>query len=269
VCPRHPDRVSYVRCQRCGRPVCPDCQRPAAVGVQCVDCVAQAAAQTRQPRTVLGGQVRQGPPVVTITLIVINVAAYVLQQVVPGFTGDWAFFPRFDSGDYVRMLSTAFLHASITHIGLNMVTLWFVGPFLENALGRIRYLVLYLVAAFGGSVGVVVIAELTGTWPLGAVVGASGAIFGLFGAVFAVMRKLGGDIRSIVTLIVLNLVLGFVVANISWQAHVGGLVTGAVLAAAYAYAPQKWRKVTAWVAPVVVVALLTLALRAAYAAVGL
>lgn len=236
--------------------------------MQCVDCVAQAAAQTRQPRTVLGGQVHGGPPVVTIAIIVINVAMYVLQQVVPGFTNDWAFRPVVDHDDYLRMLSTAFLHASITHIGLNMVTLWFVGPFLENALGRIRYAVLYLVCAFGGSVGVVVIAEMTNSWP-GAVVGASGAIFGLFGAVFAVMRKLGGDVRSILTLIALNLVLGFVVANISWQAHVGGLVTGAVLAAAYAYAPKQWRTLTAWVAPVVVVALLTLALRAAYGAVGL
>ncbi|WP_326522457.1 rhomboid family intramembrane serine protease [Cellulomonas alba] len=238
------------------------------MGVQCVDCVAEAAAQTRQPRTVLGGQVRAGAPVVTITIIVINIAAYVLQQVVPGFTSHWIFSPRIDSHDYVRMLSTAFLHASITHIGLNMVTLWFVGPFLENALGRIRYAVLYLVCAFGGSVGVVVIAQLTHSWPSG-VVGASGAIFGLFGAVFAVMRRMGGDIRSILTLIVLNLVLGFVVANISWQAHVGGLVTGAVLAAAYAYAPRKWQKATAWVAPIVVVALLVLALRAAYAAAGL
>jgi membrane associated rhomboid family serine protease len=248
--------------------VCPDCQRPAAVGVQCVDCVAEAAKQTRQPRTVLGGQVRGGAPVVTITLIAVNVVAYVLQQVVPGFTNDWIFRPVVDHDDYLRMMTTTFLHASITHIGLNMVTLWFVGPFLENALGRIRYLVLYLVCAFGGSVGVVVIAELSSSWPF-AVLGASGAIFGLFGAMFAVMRRLGGDIRSIGTLIVINLVLGFVIAQISWQAHVGGLVTGAVLAAAYAYAPVKWRKVTAWVAPIVVVAVLTLALRAAYAAVGL
>lgn len=236
--------------------------------MQCVDCVAQAAAQTRQPRTVLGGQVRAGAPVVTITIIAINVVAYVLQQVVPGFTNHWIFQPLVDHDDYVRMLTTAFLHASITHIGLNMVTLWFVGPFLENALGRIRYAVLYLVCAFGGSVGVVVIAELTHSWP-GAVLGASGAIFGLFGAVFAVMRKLGGDIRSILTLIVLNLVLGFVVANISWQAHVGGLVTGAALAAAYAYAPKRWRTVTAWVAPIVVVGILWIALRAAYSAIGL
>ena len=62
VCPRHPDRESYVRCQRCMRPTCPECQRPAAVGIQCVDCVAEGAKTVRQARTVFGGAVTDGRP---------------------------------------------------------------------------------------------------------------------------------------------------------------------------------------------------------------
>jgi membrane associated rhomboid family serine protease len=190
---------------------------------------------------------------------------YVVQQVVPGFTQKWSFVPGLDEGDYVRMMTSAFLHLSIPHIALNMITLWFVGPMLEQALGRVRYLVLYLVCAFGGSAGVVVLAGPTHSWLVG-VAGASGAIFGLFGAFFMVMRRVGGQVRSIVTLIVLNLGLGFVVSNIAWQGHLGGLVTGLVLAGAYAFMPRAWQKVGAWVAPIVVVAVLVIAMQLAYQA---
>src|SRR6187455_8320 len=82
VCPRHPDRESYVRCQRCGRPTCPECQRPAAVGIQCVDCVAEGARSVRQVRTVFGGAVTDGRPVATMTIIGICLVVFVLQQVV-------------------------------------------------------------------------------------------------------------------------------------------------------------------------------------------
>jgi membrane associated rhomboid family serine protease len=233
--------------------------------VQCVDCVAQAAAATRSPTTIFGGTLRQGRPVVTIGIIAACAVAYVLQQVVPGFTQRWWFAPVMGEGEWLRMLTSAFLHGSITHIALNMITLWFVGPMLEQALGRVRYLVLYLVCAFGGSVGVVLLAGPTHSWNT-AVVGASGAIFGLFGAVLMVLRRVGNQLRSIVTLIVLNLVLGFVVGGIAWQAHIGGLATGLVLSAAYAFVPRAWQKVAAWVAPTAVVVMLVLLTHLAYQA---
>ena len=213
--------------------------------------------------TIFGGTLRQGRPVVTLSIIAACVVMYVLQLTIPGWTGRWNFSALRDQGDYVRMLTSAFLHLSIPHIALNMITLWFVGPMLEQALGRVRYLVLYLVCAFGGSVGVVVLAGPTHTW-LVQVAGASGAIFGLFGAVFVVMRRIGNQVRSIVTLIVLNLVFGFVFSGIAWQAHLGGLVTGVALAAAYAYVPRAWQRVAAWAAPVVVVAFLVVAMQLAY-----
>ncbi|MDP3208672.1 MAG: rhomboid family intramembrane serine protease, partial [Rhodoglobus sp.] len=96
---------------------------------------------------------------------------------------------------------------------------------LERSLGRWRFLALYLISGFGGSVAVLLLAPLT------AVVGASGAIFGLLGAFFVIQRKLGGNNVQLIVIIVLNLVIGFVPGlNISWQAHVGGLVAGAAVA---------------------------------------
>lgn len=235
VCPRHPDRVSYVRCQRCGRPACAECQRPAAVGIQCVDCVRESARNAPTQQTVFGGAVRQGRPLVTFTIIGICAAFYLLQYVVPGFTNSLAYAPFVTALEPWRMLTSAFLHSTgfLLHIAFNMYALWIMGQVLEPLLGRARFIALYLLAAVGGSVGVLLLSE-----PFQAVVGASGAVFGLFGAMFIVQRKRGGDVRQLVVLLVINGVLGFVVQGIAWEAHLGGLVIGAATAAVIAYAPK-------------------------------
>lgn len=245
VCPRHPDRVSYVRCQRCERPACAECQRPAAVGFQCVDCVREQAANAPVRRTVLGGTVRGGTPV-TYTLIGICAVVYLLQLVIPGLTGAFAYAPVFTAGaaglipaEPWRMLTAAFLHSvgSPLHIAFNMYALFILGRFLEPAIGRSRFLALYIVSALGGSVGVLFLSS-----PLQSVVGASGAVFGLFGALFVVQRKRGGDIRQIVVLVGINAVLGFVLPGIAWQAHLGGLVVGAACAAVIVHIPRGARQ---------------------------
>ncbi|MDM8085164.1 rhomboid family intramembrane serine protease [Cellulomonas cellasea] len=260
VCPRHPDRVSYVRCQRCGRPACPECQRQAAVGVQCVDCVAAAARTQRPTRTALGGTLRQGRPVVTITFIAICVASFVAQQVVPGWTSRWAFAPFIGEVEPWRFLTAAFLHSTggVFHILFNMVALWMIGPYLEGMLGRARFAALYLLSAIGGSVGVLLLASPDAlSWYTG-VVGASGAVFGLFGAVLVVLRRLGRDARGILVILALNVVMGFVVQGIAWQAHLGGLAVGAILGAAYAYAPRDHRRTVGIGATAVMAVLLVL-----------
>ena len=257
-----------MRCQRCGRPVCADCQRPAPVGIQCVDCVAEAAAAVPAPRTVFGGQVRQGPPVVTLTLIGLSVVSYVIGVVHPSWVDDLAFNPLYGTVDQYRFVTAAFLHASLVHIAANMIALWFVGPYLEQALGRIRFTTLYLMSAVGGQVGVVLLAGPTHSWTTW-VVGASGAVFGLFGAIFFVMRRLAGNASGIIGVIVLNVVIGFVVPGIAWQAHAGGLVTGALLGAAYAFAPKGYRRLVAWLAPVVLAVVMVIAVQAAYASLNL
>ncbi len=240
VCPRHPDRVSYVRCQRCDRPVCPECQRPAPVGVQCVDCVARAQAAMPTRRTVFGGRARDGRPVVTISLVVLCIVVFAAQRVTSGVNTALFFVPAFGEAEPYRFLTAAFLHGSFLHLALNMYALWIVGSVLEPALGRWRFLALYLVSALGGSVGVLLFASpfAQEQW-WGAVVGASGAVFGMFGAVALALRRVGRDATQILVLIAINTVLGFTVPNIAWQAHLGGLVTGLALAAAYVYAPRK------------------------------
>lgn len=252
VCPRHPDRPSYVRCQRCGRPACPDCQRAAAVGFQCVDCVNETKRSTPAVKTVYGGAVATGRPLVTLGIIALCAVMYVLQWVVPG---EWIYqnlafanvfaTPEFGAFEPWRMLTAAFLHSQgfILHIVLNMYMLWIFGQALEPLLGRIRFLAVYLISAIGGSVGYLVLtpAYVPGV-PLSGVVGASGAIFGLFGAMLLVQRHRGGDTRQLWILIVINGVIGFVVPQIAWQAHLGGLVTGALCAAVITYAPRGARQ---------------------------
>ena len=249
-----------MRCQRCGRPTCPECQRAAAVGVQCVDCVAEAARALPTKRSALGGVVRQGRPVVTLTLIGLCVASFVLQLVTSDWTVRWIFSPIAGYLEPWRFLTVAFLHSTSNylHIVFNMVAIWFVGPLLEQTLGRVRYLTLYLLSAVGGSVGSVLLApDLPAMAQFS--VGASGAVFGLFGAALVVTHRLGGDYRGIIGLIAINFAIGFVATGIAWQAHLGGLVTGAALAAAYAYAPKERRTLVAFAAPVAVAAVLFLA----------
>jgi membrane associated rhomboid family serine protease len=248
VCPRHPDRPAYVRCQRCGRPACPDCQRAAAVGFQCVDCVNEAARSTPAVKTVYGGAVSAGRPLVTFGIIALCAVIYVLQWLLPD---EWIYQnlayanvfadPAYGQFEPWRMLTAAFLHSQgfILHIVLNMYMLWIFGQALEPLLGRVRFLALYLISAIGGSVGYLALTPgyVPGV-PMTGVVGASGAIFGLFGAMLLVQRHRGGDTRQLWILIAINGVIGFVVPQIAWQAHLGGLIAGGLCAAVIAYTPR-------------------------------
>jgi len=240
TCPRHPDRVSYVRCQRCGRPACPECQRPAAVGVHCVDCVHEANKTSRAARTVLGGRISaSNRPVATITFVGLSVLLFLAGYVLPIYQM-MAFSPAVGAIQPWRMLTSAFLHAGWLHLLVNMYALWIVGPFLEQMLGRWRFVALYLLSAFGGSVAVVWL----GAW-VQPVVGASGAVFGLFAAIAVVLRRTGRDARQILIVIAINVVFSLVIARVSWQAHLGGLVVGAALGFLFAYLPRERRTVGA------------------------
>ncbi len=268
VCPRHPGVVSYVRCQRCGRPACAQCQRAAAVGIQCVDCVREAQARTPVARTVFGGRLRHGRPVVTLTIIGICVALYLLEMLLGGsLRYALAFAPAAGATEPYRFITAAFLHGGILHLALNMYALWIVGSVVEPALGRWRYAALYLISAIGGSVAVLLLADPAGISWFAPVVGASGAVFGLFSATFFVLRRLGRDATQILVLIALNFALGFVVSNVSWQAHLGGAVTGAVLALGYVYAPRARRQLVAALTTAGVLVLLVVLAAVRYALV--
>jgi membrane associated rhomboid family serine protease len=265
-CYRHPDRQSYILCQRCGRTVCAECQTQAAVGVHCPECVREARESAPRTRPAVVTRMRSslrgssGVPVVTYSLIGINVAAYLLQLVTGGLALQ-AFAYLATPGATVAepwlMLTAAFLHSmsSPLHILFNMFSLYIFGPILEQAIGRARFLVLYLLAAFGGSVAVLLLN------PGVVVVGASGAIFGLMGAFFVVQRRLGGNSAQLLIVIGLNLVIGFVVPGISWEGHVGGLVVGSGVAAIYLATRRRQQK-PAQIAAVAGVAVLLLAITA-------
>src|SRR6266571_276855 len=249
TCFRHPGRETYVSCVRCGRPACPDCLRSAAVGQQCVECVREGNRGIRRAGAVFGGR-PAAAAVVTWALVGINIVLYIVELARPGLANDWAMLgqARFSAGgplegvaqgQWYRLITSAFLPPpglsglGPLDIAFNMWALILVGPALERLLGHLRFIAVYLVSALGGSV----MFYLIGPSNVEAL-GASGAIFGLFGAWFVVARRLRLDSRWIVTIIVLNLVIGFTVHGIAWQAHVGGILAGGILAAAYAFAPK-------------------------------
>jgi membrane associated rhomboid family serine protease len=180
--------------------------------------------------------------VVTYALIGINVAVFIVQMASGSLEKQLALWPpAVADGQLYRLVTAAFLHYGATHLLLNMWALYVVGPPLEIWLGRLRFGALYALSGLGGSVLVYLLSPLNT-----ATAGASGAIFGLFGATFVVAKRLTLDVRWVAAVIVVNLVFTFVVPAvssqlISWQAHVGGLVTGGLVAAAYVYPPRERR----------------------------
>lgn len=197
---------------------------------------------------------------ITRFLILLNVIGYLWEIYVggpgmlSGFGGpgvervlnDGALIPAavLQEGQWWRIITGAFLHGGLIHIGVNMMSLWFLGRFIELALGSWRMLLVYVVSLIVSGLGVVFFSA-----PLVPTVGASGAIFGLFGALFAIGFKLGKPgmdlVRANVGILVLNLIITFTVPAISWQAHVAGLLAGFVLTYAIYFPPRR-------VAPVVV-----------------
>lgn len=235
VCYRHPDRATALRCTRCNRYICGECMRGAAVGQHCVDCAQAGGAPVRRARPLV--RAASGTPVVTYGLIALSVLAFLGQLSSRALESELVLWsPAVAEGQLYRLLTSAFLHYGPMHLLLNMWALYVVGPQLEGLLGRVRYSALYLLSALGGSVAVYLLAPLTA-----ATAGASGAIFGLFGATLIIGRRLRMDVGWVGAVIVINLIFTFTIPHISWQGHVGGLITGLVVALAYVYPPQQNR----------------------------
>ncbi|MFF7854551.1 rhomboid family intramembrane serine protease [Streptomyces sp. NPDC007904] len=252
VCYRHQDRETGIRCTRCERPICPECMVNASVGFQCPECVRSGsgtghAPAASVPRTLAGGTVAADPRLLTKILLGINLAVFVAVQVRPSLLRDlyligvWPPAPFLPTagvadGEWYRLVTSMFTHEQIWHIAFNMLSLWWLGGPLEQALGRARYLALYLISGLAGSALTYLLASGTT-----ASLGASGAIFGLFGATAVLMRRLDYDMRPIIALLVINLIFTFGWADIAWQAHIGGLVAGVVIGYAMVHAPRERR----------------------------
>jgi membrane associated rhomboid family serine protease len=199
--------------------------------VHCPECVAEAkrSAPKRKPAIVTAFRKNSSTPVVTLTIIAINLVVFALQFITnDAITGLLLYRPVYTFVEPWTMMTSLFIHGSVFHVGLNMLALYLFGPVLESLLGRARYLALYLLSGFGGSVAVLWFSD-----PLGGVLGASGAIFGLLGAFFVIQRKLGTNSVQLLIVLGLNLAMGFFIPGISWQAHVGGVIVGAAIALIY------------------------------------
>ncbi|MEV1052286.1 rhomboid family intramembrane serine protease [Streptomyces sp. NPDC049887] len=252
-CYRHPGRETGISCTRCERPICPDCMVSASVGFQCPECVRTGsgtghAPSASRPRTIAGAELTSGDPrLVTKILLGVNAAVFLAvfaDQTIADRLDliGLAFNPRIQEvvgvadGEWYRLVTSMFLHQEIWHIAFNMLGLWWLGGPLEAALGRARYLALYLLSGLAGSALVYLLAE-----PNQGALGASGAIWGLLGATAVLLRRLDYDLRPVIALLALNLLITFTMPGISWEAHVGGLVGGTVIAFGMVHAPRERR----------------------------
>lgn len=233
VCYRHPQYPARVRCQRCNRLICPHCYQPAAVGVLCPEC---AGPQKRRQTSAMFSGVAFDKPIVTYAIAIICVAVYVIEVAIPQTKIWFGFIPMFSIIQPWRFLTTAFLHGSIMHLLLNMLALVQIGLIVETVIGRWKFLALYLLSAFGGSVFVLVLAVLFNPQALYTnTIGASGAVFGMFAALLVIARHHGSQAMmvQIAVLLGINFVWGLMVPGISWQGHLGGALTGALVAAGF------------------------------------
>ena len=244
TCYRHPGRPAFIQCQRCSRYICPEDMREASVGFQCPECVRSGQAAVRQPRTLAGGAISMNAGAITMAIIAINVAAQVVVVATGGvrnpsgsefFRWGWLSGIEVADGQYWRLLTAAFLHGGWLHLAFNMYALYLFGPFVEQTLGRVRFIITYLTLAVGSSVLVYLLED-----PLTPTIGASGAVFGLFGLALVFLIRTRQNITGMLILLAIN---GFISlsANISWQGHLGGFITGLVLGLMFAYAPRERR----------------------------
>jgi membrane associated rhomboid family serine protease len=224
VCYRHPNRETGVSCSNCGRPICPDCMTSTPVGMRCPECARQGRTRVRTMSSLTAD------PTLTWILIGINVLAGIGSLSGADVGGHGTLTDAGDlsratmaNGDWWTLLTSAFLHRGPFHLLSNMLALWILGSILEPVLGHWRFGLVYFVALFCGSLGVLIVDS-------GASAGASGAVFGLMGAAAVVARSRGLNLMQsgLGLWLGINLLITFTIPNISIGAHIGGLIGGAL-----------------------------------------
>jgi membrane associated rhomboid family serine protease len=220
---------------------------PASVGFQCPECVREGNTSVRAVR---GGGLRAAAArwgTVTLSLIAVNVAMFVVTAVSAVAGGasplDNYVSPVFDAlsqvpvlvaqGEWWRLFTAAFLHIGLLHLVFNMLALLVFGAQLEQVLGRGRFLTVYLMSALGGATAIQLFAS-----PFSPTAGASTGIYGLLGALGVVLLVTKQDLRGLLGLLAINLIISFF-PGISLIGHLGGLVTGALTAGIFVLARRR------------------------------
>jgi membrane associated rhomboid family serine protease len=230
VCYRHPHNETGVRCSDCGRPICTECMVFGPVGIRCPECAGRPTGAKKTVERLRTAGDRAPIGIVTTCLVALNVAVYVA-EIASGsswrnlsgevYARGALYGPLVADGEWWRLITAAFLHASPIHLLFNMLMLWWFGRSLEALIGPGRFIALYVASALAGSAGALLLNPTTPT------VGASGAVFGILGAGLVLERRriyvFGGSALGIV---VINIILSFTLSNISIGGHLGGLAGG-------------------------------------------
>ena len=224
-CKKHPTSETNVRCSRCEDFICTNCMFPTSIGYQCPSCASDSTPIIKginRNRFIPSQKNTQVTKFLSISLLVVYVFQFLLGDVL---IANFALFaPSVTNGQWWLLITAGFLHGSIIHLLFNVYILWVLGSQLENIVGKVKFIIIYFGSLLGGSLASYLFS------PFGSYsIGASGAIFGLMGAMLVVGRKRNLDISQITTLVVINVVIGFVLSGIDCRAHLGGLAVGAFI----------------------------------------
>ena len=175
-------------------------------------------------------------PIVTYIIMAICIILFILMELSGGSTNSQTLLKYganldvlVKNGEYYRLFTCIFLHIGIMHLLCNLYSLYVIGREVENLFGKIKYIIIFILSGIFGSIMSLAFTHNTIS------AGASGAIFGLLGALlyFGMHYRtyLGEAIkRSIIPIIVVNLIIGFFAEGIDLAAHIGGLVGGVLVA---------------------------------------
>lgn len=205
----------------------------APVGIRCPDCAGGSVSGSRRARS---GRLTLPPAVggapLTVGIIAVCVVLFVVELAQgAGFGGSGAsrvavdlglFGPFVVEGQWYRLVTSAFVHAGLVHLGFNMIVLWWLGGALERYAGSLRTGAIYLASILWGAAGALLMA------PDALTVGASGGIYGLMVALLVLERQQGIALlgSGIGVFLLLNLAITFVIPGISIGGHLGGLLGG-------------------------------------------
>ena len=226
-CYRHPDRETGLACSNCGRPICTDCMTQTPVGQRCPECIGGQKQKVLRPASMSSSRAP-----LTIAIMIACIAVFVGYApgigsgLINGQSGKlahiWMYGPAVSNGEWWRVVTSAFAHQGLIHIGFNMWILYMIGQAVETRYGSLRFGMLYIISLLGGSAGVMIVSYSSPT------VGASGAIFGILGAMVVVEARNGLGLRGPAgRLLLINLIFTFLLSNVSAGGHFGGLAVGA------------------------------------------